>query len=163
MECFLRVNQLRCFITALCFGCIFLWILCGQYLDQERRYSDAPSTSPEFSLVLASRQSKEQLQRLQRTRGDARFALRRLLEAGEELDRSDNDSDGYDPTTSLVSLLRTYTTDALQCMLIRRCMGFKNLIVLCETIMIVSLSCQLLSCKLQSLSVLSAGVLSYTY
>lgn len=74
MECFLPAKQLRCAITTFCFGCVFLWILSGQYLDRQHRYTDASSTSRDYlgKRALAGGQSLH-------------HAQRRLLEATEEI------------------------------------------------------------------------------
>lgn len=80
MECFLPAKQLRCAITTFCFGCVFLWILSGQYLDRQHRYTDASSTSRDHlgKRALAAAAGGQSLHRL-------RVAKRRLLEAREEI------------------------------------------------------------------------------
>lgn len=34
MDCFLPTNKLRCLVAALSFGCVFLWVASGLYLDR---------------------------------------------------------------------------------------------------------------------------------
>ena len=88
MDCVLSANHLRSFLTALCFGCVFLWTLSGQYLDSEEPpHTDTRFASPTHSrnkAVLARRQHYEQLHPLQTTH-PAAFSFRRrlLLEARE--------------------------------------------------------------------------------
>ena len=88
MDCFLSANYLRSFFTALCFGCVFLWTLSGQYLDSEEPHSNALFTSPTYrrnkAVLSPRRQHYEQLHPLQTTHAAA-FSFRRrlLLEARE--------------------------------------------------------------------------------
>ena len=121
MDCLLSANHLRSFFTTLCFGCVFLWILSGQYLDREQQGPRSLSASPVHSrnkAVLAQRQSYEQLRPLQTTHAARVYFRRRLLleakdhrgldaTSGDEFQRfafsaADSDSD-IDYTTAQVS------------------------------------------------------------
>lgn len=78
MECFLAAKQLRFAITTFCFGCVFLWILSGQYLDRQHRYTDASSTSRDHL-------GKRALEAAAGGQSLRAAAKRRLLEAREEI------------------------------------------------------------------------------
>lgn len=95
MECFLPAKQLRCAITTFCFGCVFLWILSGQYLDRQHRYTDASSTSRDYlgKRALAGGQSLH-------------HAQRRLLEATEEI----NATQAIDETLHQMVYNRTFNS-----------------------------------------------------
>lgn len=107
MECFLPAKHLRCAITTFCFGCVFLWILSGQYLDRQHRHSDASSSSRGRGGLAAAGGHPLHL----------RAARRRLLEAEEAMEKTrhhntNNNSAGssgntyrttYNPSTAQVS------------------------------------------------------------
>ena len=71
----LSTNQLQSFVTILCFGCVFLWVLSGRYLENEHRYSG--SYAPGGNILAAQWQTRKHV-------AAARFVYnRRLLEAKE--------------------------------------------------------------------------------
>jgi hypothetical protein len=127
MDCFLPASKLRCLVATLSFGCVFLWVLSGLYLD--RGISDDWSVSPVAhpATAVRSQTRKESVTTSPRRPGHRRTLIlhRRLLfedggeqrpgnatadelqspqfESGETGGSGGGDAD-YDPATARASL-----------------------------------------------------------
>ena len=122
MECFVAANKLRCLVTALGFGCVFLWVASGLYLDTHSTSDDhwtaaeaaaslrrsnrewlgdppPPRASSARRLLFRSRKQEEAIPA---ATGDEGGIEEAQFESGE------GSGDGtYDPKTALVCFART--------------------------------------------------------
>ena len=113
MDCVLPASKLRCLVAALSFGCVFLWVLSGLYLD---RVSDDWYLSAQPSTAAVRRQTGKFTTSPADQPGPRTLILhRRLLQGGPANTTADwsagtygaggsGDGDAdYDPATALVS------------------------------------------------------------
>lgn len=90
-ECrLLGVDKIRGFVTAICFGCMFLWILCGCYLEGDQSYPLTLSASSSNGLPQPAQRRTNPFSLLQKAHTEMPSVFRRrlLLEASSSQRRA---------------------------------------------------------------------------
>ena len=90
MDCFLPANKLRCLVAALSFGCVFLWVASGLYLDRTfDDWSPEANNLQQVAVTRRKRTGRETFTTPLQVEGPPVLPHRRLL---FERGRSDNET-----------------------------------------------------------------------